>query len=1021
MVAVELEGRPVAAYQAAANASGSELSTARKASLRATIGRRQAAAEARIARAGGKVEATFTDTFNGFRVRTRAGKLDEIAAIPGVKSILAVTKHTRNNANTLAFLGADKTWAQTGYTGKGVKIAIIDTGINFYHADFNGAGYDAWKADNGLTRGGDFPTAKVVDGWDFVGDDYNADDPIPDRDPDPNPLDCKSASAETVQHGTHVAGTAAGVGVTANGKAYQGAYTPAAIAAADLRIAPGVAPEAKLMAYRVFGCEGSTYLTADAIEMAVRDGADVINMSLGSDFGNPGSLDAVTSDNAALAGVTVVASSGNAGPSAYETGSPAAGQRVISVAAIDAQPSFPGAKVDMPSGADIKAINANDGPLPAAGKLRYFTDNPATAGDPDTGKGYEQSGCMADSYTYNGFKAGEVAVVQRGFCARIDKAKTGDKKNATAVIQVNNAAALPPFEDEIAGVAIPFIGVSSEDDARFQAADGKNVTIKNAGVIVNGAFRRIADFSSAGPGRIRNLVKPEVAAPGVSVFSADGSTVQQGKALSGTSMASPAVAGVAALVKQAHPSWSPRAIKGAIVATAAAGKVDGYDLRLAGAGVVQPRRAVDTKAIIQGPLGSSSLAFGYQPAGTQPGTSTSFTSLEVFTIVNTSSRAITYDLTNRFRTSSRGLSVGISPRTVTVPANGRKDVTVTVSLSESNAAKLPSGAPGHGARLKTDPFGQLYTAIDTIAGTIIAKPRASGAGLYDLGVPWLVVPRPISRIQDIPAERPGWTMDGTTARSSLKVRNYGGHFGRADVFSWGLVDGEESVGRVDLRAGGVQSLPANVCDDTAKVSDRCLVFALNLWGTFNNASEALYEVAIDLDNDGSEDVLVAAIDLGLVFGTLYGVTGSLVTTIDGQYINAYFAGASTNGSTILLPVLASDLGLKPKGKTGFRYFADSYVLYDDFGPVGDVLFYDMMTTGLRGGSAWAQYDAFRPVLNNGAFKGIQPGKTVSIPLTVDRSRYQPKDKGQKGWMIVSLDDDNGRYQAELIPVGALPS
>jgi hypothetical protein len=86
-----------------------------------------------------------------------------------------------------------------------------------------------------------------------------------------------------------------------------------------------------------------------------------------------------------------------------------------------------------------------------------------------------------------------------------------------------------------------------------------------------------------------------------------------------------------------------------------------------------------------------------------------------------------------------------------------------------------------------------------------------------------------------------------------------------------------------------------------------------------------------------------------------------------------------------------------------------------------VLFYDMMTTGLRGGSAWAQYDAFRPVLNNGAFKGIQPGKTASIPLTVDRSRYQPKDKGQKGWMIVSLDDDNGRYQAELIPVGALPS
>jgi subtilisin family serine protease len=1021
MVAVELEGRPVAAYQAAATASGSDLSRARKASLRATIGRRQAAAEARIARAGGRVEATFTDTFNGFRVRTRAGKLDEIAAIPGVKAILTVTKHTRQNANTIAFLGADKTWAQTGYTGKGVRIAVIDTGINFYHSDFNGAGFAAWKADNGLKRDGNFPTAKVVEGWDLVGDAYNADDPIPDRNPDPNPLDCKAADAESVQHGTHVAGTAAGVGVTANGQPYQGAYTPAAIAAADLRIAPGVAPEAKLMAYRVFGCEGSTYVTADAIEMAVRDGADIINMSLGSDFGNPGSLDAVAADNAVLAGVTVVASSGNSGPSAYETGSPGASQRTISVAAMDAQPSFPGAKVDMPSGADIKAINANDGPLPVTGKLHYFVDNPATAGDPDTGEGYEQSGCMADSYAYNDFKAGEIAVVQRGFCARIDKAKTGDKRNAKAVIQVNNATGLPPYENAIAGVTIPFIGVSSDADARFKAADGKSATIKKAGVVVNGVFRQIADFSSAGPGRIRNLVKPEVTAPGVSTFSADGSTVQQGKTLSGTSMASPAVAGVAALVKQANPSWNPRNIKGAIVATAAAGKLDGYDLRLSGAGVAQPRKAVDTKAVIQGPLGSASLAFGYQQAGNQPGTSTSFRSRQVFTIVNTSNRAITYDLSNRFRTSARGLSVGISPRTVTVPANGRKDVTVTVSLSEANAAKLPSGAPGHAAKLKVDPFGQLYTAIDTINGTIIAKPRASGAGLYDLGVPWLVVPRPLSRVQDIPGDRPGWTMDGTTAKSSIQVRNYGVHFGRADVFSWGLVDGEESVDRVDLRAGGVQSLPSNVCDESAAANDRCLVFALNLWGTFNNASEAIYEVALDLDNDGSEDALVTAVDLGLVFGTFYGVTGSLITTIDGDFISAYFAGASTNGSTILLPVLASDLGLKPKGDTGFRYYADAYVLYDDFGPVGDVFFYDMMTTGLQGGAAWAAYDAFKPVVNNGAFKGVGPGKTVTLPLAVDTSRYEPKNRGQKGWMIVSLDDENGRYQAELIPVGTLPS
>ena len=64
------------------------------------------------------------------------------------------------------------------------------------------------------------------------------------------------------------------------------------------------------------------------------------------------------------------------------------------------------------TGADIKAINANDGPLPVTGKIHYFVDDPNTQGDPDTGEGYEQSGCLADSYAYNDFQAGEIAVVE---------------------------------------------------------------------------------------------------------------------------------------------------------------------------------------------------------------------------------------------------------------------------------------------------------------------------------------------------------------------------------------------------------------------------------------------------------------------------------------------------------------------------------------------------------------------------------------------------------------------------------
>ena len=1014
MVAVELEGRPVAVYQAAALASGSELSGARKADLRAVLGRRQAALKGRI-EVIGNVQATYTDVFNGFRVRVRANRVDDLARLPGVKAIRAVPRHQRHNANTVTSLGAPRTWAQTDLTGKGVSIAVIDTGINYYHADFDGAGYDAWRADNGLTRGDDFPTAKVIDGYDLAGDDYNADDDFPIRQPDGDPLDCKAANAETVQHGTHVAGTAAGTGVTAAGKTWKGPYTPAALASADLRIAPGVAPEAKLMAFRVFGCAGSTYLTTDAIEMAVRAGADVINMSLGSDFGNPGSLDAIATDNASLAGTTVVVSSGNAGPSAYLTGSPAAALRAIAVGAVDAQQSFPAATIDMATGGDIDAINANDGPLPVTGRIVYFQDDPSTPGDPDTGAGYEQSGCMADSYAYNDFPSGRIAVVQRGFCARVDKAKTGDKKGAKAVIQVNNANALPPYENAIAGVDIPFIGVGRAVDGRFEDDDGATVTISASGAISNGSHQAAADFTSAGPGRVRNLIKPDVMAPGVSVFSADGSTVAQGKSLSGTSMAAPAVAGVAALVQQAHPGWLPRSIKAAIIGTAASGRVKPFDLRLAGAGLAQPRKAVDTKAFVFTEPGSSSITFGYQPAANQPGTSTSFSLRRGMQIRNTGNRAITYDLTNVFKTSSYGLSVSIQPRTVTVPAGGERYVTVVITLSRANAGTLPATAPFHAAAIAEDAFGQLYQDITTIGGLIRATPRSSAAGVYPLSVPWHVVPRAESTIQDLPGSRTPWVTDGTLRKSSLKVRNFGLHKGIADVYAWGLQDTEENLGRIDLRAAGVQSVDSTVCDSQAGPNDRCLVFAINLWGTFNNAAEALYEVGIDLDEDGSQDVYVTAIDLGLIFGTYSGITGSLVSDAStGEIINAYFAGVGTNGSTILLPVLASDLGLRPNGDRAFRYFGESFTFYDDD---GSGIAFDVMTTGLAGGSAWAHFNAFDPVLNTGAFKTIKSGGTKTIALVVDTDGYQPKSRGQKGWLIVSLLEFIGLFLAALVRVG----
>ncbi len=191
---------------------------------------------------------------------------------------------------------------------------------------------------------------------------------------------------------------------------------------------------------------------------------------------------------------------------------------------------------------------------------------------------------------------------------------------------INNADGLPPYEYAIGGVTIPFIGVSAADEDRFTTDDDKTVTIKDAGIIGNPTYGQIADFTSAGPRRADSAIKPDITAPGVSVFSADGATTGQGKSLSGTSMASPAMAGVAALVKQAHPGWDPRDIKAAIVGTAPPGQglALRHPVRRCRCGTAAPGGRYRRSASTTDP-GSSSLTFGLQEAGNAPGTSTSFT------------------------------------------------------------------------------------------------------------------------------------------------------------------------------------------------------------------------------------------------------------------------------------------------------------------------------------------------------------------------------------------------------------
>lgn len=1014
MLFIQLGGRPVTSYQATQlSTAGTKMSDADKTAVRARITDQQNQLKGRIAAAGARIQSTFTDTLNGFRVLATLNQASQIARLPGVLKIYQVPLVHRDDLQSANYVEAVKTWTESGLTGKGVTIAVIDSGINYYHKNFGGSGNPGYKNDDPTkVEPGTFPTAKVIGGYDFVGDNYDPKGipseqvPHPDRDP----LDCKDKNSDNVQHGSHVAGIAAGMGVRSNGSTYTGPYTASALNSTSFRIGPGIAPQAKLFAYRVFGCHGGTYLVQDAIERATRDGVDVINMSLGSDFGNPDTIDSIAANAAAQAGITVVASAGNAGPAGYIAGSPANAQRVISVGAVDA--SFylsKGAIVDFSGSAtDVGGWNMYDSPLPVTGRMKVIMSGSSVS-----------EGCSASDYSG---VTGKIVAIKRGSCAFADKRGFAQAAGAVGVVLINNenATVVNPVDDP--AHSIPMISVNPSHQAAIIAGDGLSTTLRN-GKVQNEDYGSVTGFSSGGPARFSNVIKPDVMAPGQDVFSTDGATVSKGKSLGGTSMAAPQTAGAAALVLQAHPGWQPAAVKGVLVGSADPTRVAPYEVSRNGAGVINVRkasRAVSWAEALDAP-GSSSLTFGYDAIAVNRNGGNAYTETHSFRLVNTSNAAITYALSNDQQTDSLGFVVS-TPSSVTVGAHTSRTVSLTLSLSNAKAAALPSMAPNDSPVLTQD-GKRLFAPLVNVAGAVLARPTSAGVGHTTVRIPWIVVPRGTSDIRS--SQRAPFT--GTTVKqSSVRVRNSGVHAGNIDVFAWGLSDQNENQGSIDLRAGGAQSLPTEFCSGTADANDRCLIFAVNVWHPWQSGSDNEFDVFIDNNHDGTPEFLIQGIEYSAVFGPgdAMGVPVSLVIDLRGStpaLVDVWYATAPPNGSTYLLPVLASEIGRDAAHARSY-YWMEAYPVADGSGDPGNPVFqFDVMWTGTDTGSAGtsAQFDTFNNPISNGQFVTLNPGDWSNIPISVRTSGYQHNVRGQKGWMFVQMEGPDSAGQADLIPVGSL--
>lgn len=666
-VIVELKGEPavVAKYRAEAEGRDFDVQAYRQqlvAEQDALLGRAAAAGinyvVSGVSAPNGEVTADikfrFNYVYNGVTLEVPETAIPVLKGLEGVAAVHEAETMRPHLDHSVKYVRAPQlygpqphltqfdTAATDGAHGEGMIVAVIDTGIDWTHPMFGG---DATPPQFGVGPALATRNQKVIYYLNLTA----------------------GAVIDDFGHGTHVAADIAGYLGRAPGK------DMIPLTADDVNV-HGVAPQARLMGYKTLSTAGAG-LNPSTI-MAVEDAVQpftiagypkpvphVINLSLGSPSNDPNSPTSVACDNATLAGVTVVASAGNAGrptptnPTGEATiGSPGSGRRVLTVGANN-DPGPPAEDIVLDRAFDNGRPSDRADVLDPAGVNRNgtgFVDgaNKATAagartdipfvlagGSPTIGNPVAQyyvfAGTVTTAADVPDSVAGRIAVVRpSGAFAAISAAVAA--KGAAGIVMVRPDSA----KITVANSTVPVWSIL-ESDARYLLdllASHDAVGVDPAKGVLSefpvrvklGSFTpAMADFSSKGPVGGFGQVKPDVTAPGVGILSA---TVRAGGvspapsymfhpsgyvSASGTSFSSPITAGVAALIKQKNPTWTPAMIRAALVNTATnlrwadgTAVADGVQsLNDQGGGLIDAGAAATAKALMgagtPGPSGSA--------------------------------------------------------------------------------------------------------------------------------------------------------------------------------------------------------------------------------------------------------------------------------------------------------------------------------------------------------------------------------------------------------------------------------
>ncbi|HTP07733.1 MAG TPA: S8 family serine peptidase [Anaerolineae bacterium] len=629
-----------------------------------------AAAEQALKRSLKVVYEYFTAN-NGFAAYLTPAEADEVAKLPGV---IYVERDAESQLQTdvgPTWIGANTIWdgsaTGTATKGEGVIVGVIDTGINHASPSFAAIGGDGYHVTNPWGAGNyvgycvanpSFCNDKLIGAWGYPSVNGG------------NPEDADG-------HGSHTASTAAGNVVTATLTSTSGAVFTRTIS--------GVAPHANVVMYAA--CCTNSALSA-AIDQVITDSVDAVNYSIGSTSASDpwSTFDSVGFLNARNAGIFVANSAGNSGPGVATLGSPSGAPWLTAVAASTANRQFLSSVIS-PTGGLI----TNTPPvLNGRGMSNGLSPHPIVYAGAAP---YNDPLCQIS--TADGVFNGKIVVCDRGTNGRVEKGQNVAARGAAGMIMVEVGPDGPGFFTTDSEQPIPAVYLTRGDGDLLKAwlatGSGHQVGISPTVMDINNSYADVmASFSSRGENTsVADVIAPSVAAPGVATFAAY-KTPEGFAVIQGTSMASPHVAGAAALLVALHPNWRPAEIQSALMSTAHTGVVkedgvtpaDPFDmgsgridlLGASQAGIVLNETNAHYLAANPGTGGDPKTLNLASFGNAQCLSTCSWTR----TLSSTMNSAVTWTSSV---TSAAGITLTVTPISFTLPAHGSKIITVTADVS----------------------------------------------------------------------------------------------------------------------------------------------------------------------------------------------------------------------------------------------------------------------------------------------------------------------------------------------------